>query len=401
MRKRTLLAVVIAIGAGPSWAVAGPKTYDPGASDTEIKIGQTMPHSGPASINGIIGRTYEAYFRMVNEKGGINGRKVSFFSEDDAFSPPKTVEATRRLVEQEEVLGFVGSLGTAPQLAVQKYLNAKHIPQILLNTGASRWNNPKEFPWTTPGLPLYSTEARIDAKYVLQVRPGAKVAILYQNDDFGRDFAKSFKEVLLANQTGASVVAELSYELTEPSVDSQVVRLSQSGADTFLNVSLGKATSQAIKKAAELGWKPLHILASVSASLPVLQAAGTEASNGIVATASSKDPNAPRWSDDPAVKEFQEFRAKYLPNVAADNYYAFAAWSQAVVLRRILANCGDELTRENLLRQATSLKGVVAPAFLPGVAFAMTPTDYTPIRTLYIQKFNGKDWDLLDGAVSE
>ncbi|MFO1115402.1 MAG: ABC transporter substrate-binding protein [Beijerinckiaceae bacterium] len=396
MRISRLLLIAAAVGCSASFALAGPKKYDIGASDTEIRIGQTMPHSGPASVNGVIGRAYEAYFRMVNEQGGINGRKVTFFTEDDAFSPPKTVEATRRLVEQEGVLGLAGSLGTGPQLAVQKYLNGKSIPQIMMNTGASRWNNPQEFPWTTPGLPLYTTEARVDAKYVLRVRPNAKVAILYQNDDFGRDFMKAFKDGLAEGGGKAMVVAEMPYELTDPSLDAQIIKLAQSGADTFLNISLGKATAQAIKKIAEVGWKPLHLLVSVSASLPVLQAAGPDVAKDIVTAVYLKDMNSPQWQNDPAVKEFREFRVKYMPNVAADNSYAFAAWSQAVVLRKILERCGDELTHENLLKQALGIKGLAARAFLPGVTYTMTSTDYSPVRTLYTQKFNGSDWELLD-----
>lgn len=401
MRISRFLIIAAAVSCSASFALAGPKKYDIGASDTEIKLGQTMPHSGPASVNGVIGRAYEAYFQMVNDQGGIHGRKVKFISEDDAFSPPKTVEATRRLVEQEGVLGLAGSLGTGPQLAVQKYLNGKGIPQIMMNTGASRWNNPKEFRWTTPGLALYTTEARVDAKYVLRTKPNAKIAILYQNDDFGRDFMKAFKESLAAGGGKATVVAEMPYELTDPSVDAQIIKLAQSGADVFLNISLGKATAQAIKKLAEVGWKPLHMLVSVSASLPVLQAAGAEAAKGIVTAVYLKDMNAPKWRNDPIVKEFQQFRAKYMPNVAVDNSYAFAAWSQAVVLRRIIEKCGDELTHENLLKQALSLKGFAAPAFLPGVTYTMTETDYSPIRTLYTQKFNGKDWEVSDFKATE
>lgn len=393
MKISRFALAAIAIGAA-STALAAAKKYDTGASDTEIKLGQTMPHSGPASVNGVIGRAYEAYFRMVNDQGGINGRKVTFLSEDDAFSPPKTVEATRKLVEQEGVLGLVGSLGTGPQLAVQKYLNGKGVPQIMLNTGASRWNNPQEYRWTTPGLALYTTEARVDAKYVLRTMPNAKVAILYQNDDFGKDFMKAFKEGLAEGGGTATVAAEMPYELADPSVDAQIVKLAQSGATVFLNISLGKATAQAIKKIGEVGWKPLQLLVSVSASLPVLQAAGADFAKGIVTAVYLKDLNAPKWKDDPAVKEFKAFREKYMPNVAADNSYAFAAWSQAVVLRRILEKCGDDLTRENLLKQALSLKGFAAPAFLPGVTYTMTETDYAPIRTLYTQQFNGKDWDV-------
>ena len=255
---------------------AAEKKYDVGASDTEIKLGQTVPHSGPGSIYGVLGRVGEAYFQMLNEKGGINGRKVKFLTMDDAYSPPKCVEATRRLVEQEEVLALFGSLGTAPQTAVHKYLNSKGVPQLLLNTGASKWNDPKNYKWTMAGLPLYPTEARILARHVVDVKPNAKIGILYQNDDFGRDFLGPFKKVLEDAGGTAKVIMEQTYDLTEPTVDSQLINLSKSGADVFYNITTGKATSQSIRKVVELGWKPLQLLSAGSTGRSILSAAGFE-----------------------------------------------------------------------------------------------------------------------------
>jgi len=376
------------------------KKYDPGASDTEVKIGQTVPHSGPGSLYGVIGRAQEAYFKALNEKGGINGRKVVFMTLDDSYSAPKTVEATRKLVEQDEVLAMWGSLGTAPQSAVQKYLNQKKIPQLHLNTGAGRWNNPKEFPWTTPGLPLYPTEGAIHARYLAGVKPNAKVGILYQNDEFGRDFMNSFKAALAAAGK-AQVVAEAGYELTDATIDSQMVKLQSSGADTLFNISTGKATSQSIKKMAEMGWKPMHLLVSTSAGQSILAAAGLDAAKGLVTPLYIKDLSAPKWANDPDVKAFQAFREKHLPNVAADNSIAFISWSAAHTLHRILEKCGDELTHENVLKQATNLKGYAAPAFLPGVVYSTTPTDYAPIKTVFMSTFNGKDWDVPEKPVTE
>ncbi len=381
-------------------AFAADKKYDPGASDTEIKLGQTIPYSGAGSLYGVIGRTQAAYFQMLNEKGGINGRKVTFISLDDTYSAPKTVEATRRLVEQEEVLALFGSLGTAPQSAVQKFLNGKSIPQLLLNTGASRWNDPKTFKWTTPGLPIYSTEGRIIARYLLSKNPSAKVAILYQNDEFGRDFMNSFKEILAETGT-AKVVAEASYDLTEPTIDSQLINLSKSGADTFYNISTGKATSQSIRKVAELGWKPLHLLVSTSSGRSIINAAGAENAKGIVAMSYTKEVGSEKWKDDPDVVAFQALRAKYLPNVDPDNTIAFQGYSQGVTMAKILERCGDELTHENVLKQATNLDGYRAPVFLPGISYSFTPTDYTTIKALYVGTFNGADWELSEKPVSQ
>ena len=382
-------------------AIAADKKYDPGASDTEIKIGQTIPHSGPGSLYGVLGRVGEAYFQMLNEKGGINGRKVTFLTRDDAYSAPKAVEATRRLVEQDEVLALYGSLGTAPQTAVHKYLNSKGVPQLLLNTGASKWNDPKNFKWTMAGLPLYPTEARILAKYVLSVKPDAKVAILYQNDDFGRDFLGPFKKVLADAGGRAKVVAEATYDLTDPTVDSQLINLSKSGADVFYNITTGKATSQSIRKVAELGWKPLQLLSAGSTGRSILEAAGLENAKGIVAISYIKDIGAPKYANDPDVKAFEELRKKYLPNVTPDNSIAFAGYGQAVAMGEILRRCGDDLTRANVLKQASMLGGFRAPHMLPGVSYSYTPQDYTSVKTLYIQQFDGKDWIISDKPVSE
>ncbi|KJC43294.1 ABC transporter substrate-binding protein [Bradyrhizobium sp. LTSP857] len=395
------LAAITASVLPAPYVRAAEKKYDAGASDTEIKIGQTVPHSGPGSLYGVLGRVGEAYFQMLNEKGGINGRKVKFLTMDDAYSAPKCVEATRRLVEQEEVLALYGSLGTAPQTAVHKYLNSKGVPQLLLNTGASKWNNPKEFKWTMAGLPLYPTEARILARHVLSVKPNAKVGILYQNDDFGRDFLGPFKKVLADAGGTAQVIMEQTYDLTDPTVDSQLINLSKSGADVFYNISTGKATSQSIRKVAELGWKPLQLLSAGSTGKSILNAAGLENAVGIVAIRYSKDAGPGPWENDKDVVAFDTLRKNYLPNIDPDNTIAYAGYGQAVTMGEILRRCGDELTRENVLKQAANLNGFHSPFFLDGVDYNYTPDDYTPMKTLFISTFNGKDWQVSDKPVTE
>ncbi|ABD09297.1 Extracellular ligand-binding receptor [Rhodopseudomonas palustris HaA2] len=394
-------AAVAAVMLAATSAAAAEKKYDPGASDTEIKIGQTVPHSGPGSLYGVLGRVGEAYFQMLNDKGGINGRKVKFLTLDDSYSAPKAVEATRRLVEQEEVLALYGSLGTAPQTAVHKYLNNKKVPQLLLNTGASKWNDPKNFKWTMAGLPLYPTEARILAKYVLSVKPDAKIAILYQNDDFGRDFLGPFKKVLEDAGGKAKVIAEASYDLTEPTIDSQMINLSKSGADVFYNITTGKASSQSIRKVVELGWKPLQLLSAGSTGRSILEAAGLDNAKGIVAIAYTKDIGSPKYAGDPDVMAFEELRKKYLPNVTPDNSIAFSGYAQAAAMAEILRRCGDDLTRENVIKQASMLGGFRAPHMLPGVSYSYKPDDYTSIKTLYTMEFSGKDWIVSDKPVAE
>src|ERR1700710_828723 len=395
------LATIAASVLPAPYVFAQSKKYDPGATDTEIKLGQPVPHSGPGSLYGVLGRVGEAYFQMLNESGGINGRKVTFLTMDDAYSAPKCVEATRRLVEQEEVLALFGSLGTAPQTAVHKYLNSKGVPQLLLNTGASKWNDPKNNKWTMAGLPLYPTEARILAKHVVAVKPDAKVGILYQNDDFGRDFLGRFKKVRADAGGKAQVIREQTYDLSEPTVDSQLINLSKSGADVFYNITTGKASSHAIRKVVELGWKPLQLLSAGSTGRSILNAAGFENATGIVAIRYAKEVGVPRWEKDPDVMAFEELRKKYLPTIDPDNTIAFAGYGQVVAMAEILRRCGDDLTRANVLKQATTLNGFHSPYMLDGVNFSYTPDDYTPMKTLYISQFNGKDWDISDRPVTE
>ena len=400
--RRDFCATAIAtVFASATSVRAADRKYDPGASDSEIKIGQTVPHSGPGSLYGVLGRVGEAYFQMLNEKGGINGRKVKFLTLDDAYSAPKCVEATRRLVEQEEVLALFGSLGTAPQTAVHKYLNSKGVPQLLLNTGASKWNDPKNYKWTMAGLPLYPTEARILAKHVVSTKPNGRIGILYQNDDFGRDFLAPFKKVLEDAGSTAKVIMEQTYDLTDPTVDSQLINLSKSGADVFYNISTGKASSQSIRKVAELGWKPLQLLSAGSTGRTILNAAGFENAAGIVAIRYSKEAGTGRWVTDSDAMAFEALRAKYLPNVDPDNTVAYAGYGQAVTMGEILRRCGDELTRDNVLRQATMLAGFHSPFFLDDISYSYTPDDYSPMKRLHISIFDGKDWQISEQPVTE
>jgi ABC-type branched-subunit amino acid transport system substrate-binding protein len=397
----TTLAAIAASTFPAPYLSAEEKKYDPGASDTEIKLGQTVPHSGPGSLYGVLGRVGEAYFQMINDNGGLNGRKIKFLTMDDAYSAPKCVEATRRLVEQEEVLALFGSLGTAPQTAVHKYLNSKGVPQLLLNTGASKWNDPKNYKWTMAGLPLYPTEARILARHVVNVRPEGKIGILYQNDDFGRDFLGPFKKTLADAGGKAQVIMEQTYDLAEPTIDSQIINLSKSGADVFYNITTGKAASQSIRKVAELGWKPLQLLSAGSTGRSILSAAGFENAKDIVAIRYAKDAGVPRWQNDPEVMGFEALRKQYLPSVDPDNTIAYAGYGQVVTMTEIMRRCGDELTRENVLKQAANLNGFHSPFFLDGITYSYTPDDYTPMRTLYISIFNGQDWDISDRPVTE
>lgn len=397
----TALATIVASALPAPFVRAAEKKYDPGASDTEIKLGQTIPHSGPGSLYGVLGRVGEAYFQFLNEQGGINGRKINFLTLDDAYSAPKCVEATRRLVEQEEVLALFGSLGTAPQTAVHKYLNSKGVPQLLLNTGASKWNDPKNNKWTMAGLPLYPTEARILARHVVAVKPDAKVGILYQNDDFGRDFLGPFKKVLADAGGTAKVIMEQTYDLTDPTIDSQLINLSKSGADVFYNISTGKATSQSVRRAAELGWKPLQLISAGSVGRSILSAAGFENATGAVAIRYSKEAGPGRWEKDKDAMAFEALRAKYLPMVDPDNTIAYAGYGQAVTMGEILRRCGDDLTRANVLKQATTLAGYHSPFFLDDINYSYTPDDYSPMKTLHISVFDGKDWQISEKAVSE
>ncbi|KYH00391.1 ABC transporter substrate-binding protein [Bradyrhizobium sp. DOA1] len=392
---KRLLSAMAVLSAGLLFATgvaAAEKKYDEGASDAEVKLGQTMPYSGPLSIHGIQGRTEVAYFKMLNEeKGGINGRKINLISLDDAFSPPKTVEQTRKLVESDGVLALFGSSGTAAQSSVQKYLNGKGIPQLLVSTGANKWNQPKAFKWSTPAFHLYGTEGEILAKYLLSVKPDAKVAILMQNDDFGRDYVSGFKKGL-GDKASAMIVKEVTYELTDPTMDSQVAQLKSSGADVFFNVSLGKAASQSMKKAHELDWKAMQLVVSPSVGRQFLEAAGLDSVNGIIAATPYKQVSSPKWAEDPDVVAYQAFMKKYLPGEDPKNEIGFAVYSFAYIMGKIIEACGDNLTRENLLYQATHLNNVPAPSLLPGTTYNTTPDNYVPFKRLVVQKFDGNDW---------
>jgi ABC-type branched-subunit amino acid transport system substrate-binding protein len=393
-RRATLLAVAAAVTLSVvAVPAAAQKKYGPGASDTEIKLGQTMPYSGPASAYGTIGKLEQAYFKMINDNGGINGRKINLISLDDGYSPPKAVEQVRRLVEQDEVLALFQTLGTPTNTAIHKYVNAKKVPHLLLATGATKWADPKNFPWTI-GLNLsYQSEGAIYAKYLLKEKPNAKIAILYQNDDYGKDLLKGVKDGLGAK--GAKmIVAEASYEVTDPTIDSQILTLQGSGADTFVNITTPKFAAQAIRKAYDSGWKPLHIVNNVGASVgSVLVPAGLDKSTGLLTVQYYKDPNDPQWKDDPAMLEWRAFMGRHYregdPKDAA-NIYAFIA---AQTMVQILKQCGNDLTRENVMKQAANIKSLKLPLLLPGIALNSSPTDYALIKQGQLARFTGTLWE--------
>jgi len=382
---------VIAVGSSTSPAGAQ-KKYDPGASDTEIRIGNIMPYSGPASAYGTIGKAQAAYFRMINERGGITGRKINFSSYDDGYSPPKTVEQARKLVEGDEVLLIFQSLGTAPNSAIQKYMNARKVPQIFVATGATKWGDPKNFPWTMGFQPNYQSEGRIYAKYILDKHPAGKIAVLFQNDDYGKDVLKGVRDGL--GDKNAMIVAEMPYEPADPTVDSQIVRLKASGADIFINITTPKFAAQAIKKVAELGWKPLHILNNVSASIgSVLRPAGFENARGIITTTYLKDPTDPALAKDPGLMAWTAFMDKYYPEGDKTNSSNVSAHATAALLVQVLKQCGDNLTRENVMRQAANLKDVELEMLMPGIKVNTSPKDYFPLEELQMRRFSGERWE--------
>ena len=402
--KRKLLPVAALLAAILAAVLTSPalaqKKYDPGASDTEIKIGNTNPYSGPASAYGAIGKAINAYFRMVNERGGINKRKVSFISYDDGYSPPKTVEMVRKLVEQDEVLLLFQSLGTPSNTAIQKYMNAKKVPQLFVATGATKWNDAKNFPWTMGWQPNYQTEARIYARHILQTKPNAKIAVLYQNDDYGKDYLKGFKDGL-GPQHQKMIVAEASYEVSEPTVDSQILQLKSSGADVFFNITTPKFAAQAIRAAYDTGWKPTHYLNNVSNSVgSVLKPAGLEKAVGIITSAYVKDPTDKRWANDPAMKIWREFMAKYNPDGDLSDPFNVYGYSVAATLEQVLKQCGDNLTRDNVMKQAASLKRFRVETLLPGIAISTGPSDYAPIEAMQLERFNGHEFELFGEVIS-
>jgi branched-chain amino acid transport system substrate-binding protein len=376
------------------------KKYDTGASDTEIKIGNIMPYSGPASAYGVIGKTEEAYFKKINAEGGINGRKITFISYDDSYSPPKAMEQARKLVESDEVLLIFNPLGTPSNSAIEKYMNAKKVPQLFVATGGSKWNEPKEFPWTMGWQPSYQNEAHIYAKYLLREKPDGKIGVLFQNDDFGKDYLKGLKEGL--GERASMIVSEEGYETSEPSIDNHIVKLKAAGVDVFVSITTPKFAAQAIKKLAEMDWHPLHIVSEVSASVGgVIKPAGFENSQGILSAAYAKDGADAQWDNDAGMKKFYAFLKDYYPDgnrLDGSVVYGYGA-AQAMV--QVLRQCGDDLTRANVMKQAASLKGFAPDTLLPGITVNTSPTDYAPIKQLQMMQFKGEKWELFGNIIND
>jgi branched-chain amino acid transport system substrate-binding protein len=386
-------SAALVLAATLSTTASAQKKYDTGASDTEIKIGNIMPYSGPASAYGVIGKTEEAYFRKINAEGGINGRKINFVTYDDGYSPPKTVEQARKLVESDEVLLIFNSLGTPPNSAIHKYMNQKKVPQLFVATGATKWNDPKDFPWTMGWQPNYQSETIIYAKYILKNKPDAKIAVLYQNDDYGKDYLKGFKDGLGA-KAASMIVIEDSYEVSEPTIDSHIVRLKASGANVFMNITTPKFAAQAIKKNAELGWKPLHFLNNVSGSIgSVIKPAGFENAQDIISSQYFKDPTDAQWKSDPAMIAWNEFLDKYYPEANRADASVMYAYIVSQGLVHVLKACGDNLTRENIMKQAASIRDYEPGGLLPGVKVKTSATDFAPLSQLQLIRFKGEHWE--------
>ena len=378
------------------------KNYAPGITDTEIKIGQTMPYSGPASAYSTAGKAMLAYFKMLNDHGGVNGRKIVLVSLDDGYSPPKTMEQTRKLVEQEGVAFIYASLGTAANTAIQKYLNERKIPQLLIATSASKFNDPQHFPWTTPQVSAsYHTEGKIYAKYILQHRPDAKIAVLFQNDDFGKDYLSGLKDGL-GDKAAKLIVAQASYEVTDATIDSQILTLQASGADTFYDISTPKFAAQAIRKVHDIGWNPTHFLDAVSAYVGlVFEPAGLDKSTGIISATIGKDITDPRLREDQGYQDWLAWMQKYYPDGSILDSVNAGGYSSAQTLVQILKQCGDDLSRENIMRQATNVHGLSLPMLLPGITVEISPNDYEAVKRMYVRRFNGKSWDLLEEVLAK
>ena len=388
-----------ALLSGSGMALAQKGKYDDGATDTEIKVGHTGPYSGPASAYGVIGKAIDAYFKMVNDKGGNNGRKVKFVTLDDAYSPPKAVEATRQLVEQEKILCMFNTLGTANNTAIQKYMNQKKVPHLFLATGASKWGKPKDFPWTMGWQPDYHTEGVIFAKHLLANVKDAKIGVLMQNDDYGKDYYEGFREGL--GKDVGKIVRHVSYEVTDPTVDSQIIQLKDSGANAFFNIATPKFAAQAIRKAADINWKPVHYLNNVSASVAaVMKPAGFENGQDIITAAYLKDPTDKQWDNADDMKAWREWMAKFNPSGNPGDAFNIYGYAVAATLHKTLEQCGNELTRANLMKQAANLKKVAVPLLLPGITVNTSATDYYPIQSVRLQRFKGETWELFGDVMS-
>ena len=395
--KALLVGILAAALASPAMAQ---KKYDPGANDKEIKVGNTNPYSGPASAYGQIGKAIAAYFKMVNDRGGINGRKVNFVSYDDGYSPPKTVEMARKLVEQDQVLFLFQTLGTPSNTAIHKYMNGKKVPQLFVATGASKWNDPKNFPWTMGWQPNYHTEGMIYAKHILQTKPDAKIGVLYQNDDYGKDYLKGLEDGL-GPKAASMIVSKVSYEVTDPTVDSQIVQLQASGANVFFQATTPKFAAQAIRKVYDIGWKPVQYLNNVSISIgSVLKPAGVEKAVGIITAGYLKEHSDPRWANDAGMNKWREFMKKYMPDANLDDSFNTYGYGVAQTLEQALKQCGDNLTRENVMRQAASLKNLQVDTALPGVTISTSAKDFAPIEAVQLQKFNGSRWELFGDVMA-
>jgi len=404
MHHRALSHAITTVLAGLlATAIAGTahaeKKYDPGATDSEIKIGNIMPYSGPASAYATIGKTEAAYFNKINAEGGINGRKISFISYDDGYNPAKTVEQARKLVESDEVLLIFNSLGTANNTAIQKYMNARKVPQLFVSTGAAKWNDPKNFPWTMGWQPSYQVEARIYAAYILKNYPGKTIGVLYQNDDFGKDYVIGLHDGL-GDQASKLIAVEASYETTSPTVDSQVVQIRSANPDIFVNVATPKFAAQAIRKLGELKWTPVHFLTNVSVSVgSVMKPAGYESGQGILSAAYLKDPKDPKWKDDPAMNEWRAFMTKWYPEGDQEDAATVFAYGIAKGLEQVLRQCGDDLTRENIMKQAANLNFEIG-IYVPGTKIRTSPTDFAPLEQLQMMRFKGDSWELFGPIMS-
>ena len=392
-----LSAAGLLLAGSVTWAAG---QYGPGVTDTEIKLGSTMPYSGPASSYGTIGKSEAAYFAMINDQGGINGRKIDFIVRDDAYSPPKTVEDIRELVEQDHVLATFNTLGTPPNTAIQSYMNDNKVPQLFVATGANKWNDPKHHPWTIGWQPSYQIEARIYARYILKNIPSAKIAVLYQNDDFGKDYLIGLRQGL-GDKADKMIVTTQTYETTDATVDSQIVAMQGSGANVVLTVAIPKFAAQAIRKMYDIGWKPTHFLTNVSTSVKAaMQPAGPEKAVGIISSGYVKDPTDPQWLDTPEYKDWLAWMKKYNTSGDIADANTVYAYSVAQTMVAVLKQCGNDLTRENLMKQAASIHDLKLPMLLPGITVSTSASDFAPIRQMQLQRFDGTTWKLFGEVIS-